>query len=213
MKTEIEKANINAVKKYLSDKDKYMADFIKIAPEFNLKINNLTSVYHALIESIISQQLSGKAASTIFKRLCLLFNSNLVRPLDIIRSDDEELRSVGISKQKITYIRELTEYELSGKLPSLKQLHKMDNKEIIEKLTQIKGIGKWTVEMLLIFRLGRIDVFSSNDLGLKKGFSVITRTYPNLPSIETMTGYAERNWKPYRSIASWYLWRACEGIQ
>ena len=108
MKTEIEKANINAVKKYLSDKDKYMADFIKIAPEFNLKINNLTSVYHALIESIISQQLSGKAASTIFKRLCLLFNSNLVRPLDIIRSDDEELRSVGISKQKITYIRELT---------------------------------------------------------------------------------------------------------
>ena len=89
----------------------------------------------------------------------------------------------------------------------------MDNEEIIEKLTQIKGIGKWTVEMLLIFRLGRIDVFSSNDLGLKKGFSVITRTYPNLPSIETMTDYAERNWKPYRSIASWYLWRACEGIQ
>ncbi len=212
MISEIEKANINEVKKYLSKKDKYMADFLKIAPEFNLKINNLTSVYQALIESIISQQLSGKAASTIFKRLCLLFNNNTVRPLDIIRCDDEELRSVGLSRPKISYIRELTEYKLSGKLPSLKQLQKMSNEEIIDKLTQIKGIGKWTVEMLLIFRLGRIDIFSGNDLGLKKGFAVITRTFPQLPDQKTMIDYAEKQWKPYRSIASWYLWRACEGV-
>ena len=213
MKTEIEKANINKIKKYLSAKDKYMADFLKIAPEFNLKINNFTSVYQALIESIISQQLSGKAATTIFKRLCSLFNSNIVRPLDIIRCEDEELRSVGISRPKIAYIRELTEYELSERLPSLKQLQKMTNEEIINKLTEIKGIGSWTVEMLLIFRLGRIDVISGKDLGLKKGFSVITRTYPKLPTQEQMLEYAEKFWKPYRSIASWYLWRACEGIQ
>ena len=84
--------------------------------------------------------------------------------------------------------------------------------EIIEKLSQIKGIGRWTVEMLLIFKLGRIDVISGKDLGLRKGFAVITGKYPNLPTSEEMLEYAEKHWKPYRSIASWYLWRACEGI-
>ncbi|MBQ3644489.1 MAG: DNA-3-methyladenine glycosylase 2 family protein [Candidatus Riflebacteria bacterium] len=211
IKTQIENADIEQVKEYLSKKDKYMAKFLKIAPEFNLKINSLTSVYHSLIESIISQQLSGKAASTIFMRLCNLFNSKQILPLDIIRSDDDELRSVGISRPKIAAIRDLTDFELSGKLPDLKKLHKMKNEEIIENLTQVKGIGRWTVEMLLIFRLGRIDVFSSKDLGLRKGFAVIKGTYPNLPKIEEIEQYAEKYWKPYRSIASWYLWRACEG--
>ena len=212
MKTQIEKANIAKIKKYISEKDKYMASFLKIAPEFNLKINEVTTVYQALIESIIAQQLSGKAASSIFNRLCSLFNNNQVRALDIIRCDDDDLRNVGISRPKIASIRDLTEFELRGELPGLKLLQKMDNNEIIDNLTKIKGIGQWTVEMLLIFKLGRIDVISGKDLGLRKGFSVITGTYPNLPTADYLLDYAEKNWKPYRSIASWYLWRACEAI-
>ena len=210
-KSEIEKADIANVKEYLSKKDKYMAKFLKIAPEFNLKINSLTSVYQSLIESIIAQQLSGKAASTIFMRLCNLFNSNQIRPLDIIRSEDDELRSVGISRPKIAAIRDLTDFEINGKLPNLTKLHKMQNEEIIETLSQIKGIGCWTVEMLLIFKLGRIDVISGKDLGLRKGFAIIKGIYPTLPSDNEMLEHAEKYWKPYRSIASWYLWRACEG--
>ena len=212
MKTEIEKANISEVKSYLALKDKDFAEFFKIAPEFNLRINSFSSVYQALIESIIYQQLSGKAAYAIFRRLCSLFNNNSVRPLDIIRSEDDELRAIGIARPKINSIRDLTEFETSGKLPNLKQLHKMDNDEIIDRLTKIKGIGQWTVEMLLIFRLGRIDVISGKDLGLRKGFAILKRTYPNLPSPQMMLEYAEKQWKPYRSIASWYLWRACEGL-
>lgn len=212
MKTQIEKANIEEIKKYLSKKDRNMAKFLKIAPEFNLRINSQTTVYQTLIESIISQQLSGKAAATIFKRLCSFFNNNELRPLDILRCDDDELRSIGISRPKIASIRDLTDYELRGELPSLKQLHKLENEEIIKKLSQIKGIGKWTVEMLLIFKLGRIDIISEKDLGLRKGFAIITGKYPNLPTSEDMLNYAEKYWKPYRSIASWYLWRACEGI-
>ncbi len=212
MKTQIEEANISEIKKYLSKRDKNMAKFLKIAPEFNLKINSFTSIYQALIESIISQQLSGKSASTIFKRLCSLFNGKSIRPLDILRAEDDELRGIGVSRPKISYIRDLTEYELSGRLPSIKQLHKMENAEIIEKLSQIKGIGSWTVEMLLIFRLGRIDIISGKDLGLRKGFAVITGSYPNLPAPDYMLEYANKYWKPYRSIASWYLWRACESI-
>ena len=164
-----------------------------------------------MIESIISQQLSGKAAYSIYSKLCKLYNNNTVRPLDIIRSEDDELRAVGISRPKISAIRDLTEFELSGRLPELKKLHKMSDSEIITNLTQIKGIGQWTVEMLLIFRLGRIDVISSNDLGLRKGFAIIRGKYPTLPQPEEMFKYAEKHWKPYRSIASWYLWRACEG--
>ena len=211
IKTQIERADITEVKEYLSRKDKKMAEFLKIAPEFNLKPNSLTSVYQALIESIISQQISGKAAQSIYNKLCRLFNNNKVRPLDIIRSDDEELRTAGVSRPKIAAIRDLTEFEINGKLPSLSKLHKMQNEEIIESLTQIKGIGRWTVEMLLIFRLGRIDVISGKDLGLRKGFAVVEGTYPSLPTAEEMLEHAEKYWKPYRSIASWYLWRACEG--
>ena len=125
IKSEIEKADITHVKEYLSKKDKYMARFLKIAPEFNLKINSLTSVYQSLIESIIAQQLSGKAAGTIFMRLCSLYNSKQIQPLDIIRSEDDELRSVGISRPKIAAIRDLTEFEMSGELPSLSKLHKI----------------------------------------------------------------------------------------
>lgn len=211
MKTQIELTDIAEAKKYLSKKDKKMAKFLKVAPKFNLKPNSLVSVYQALIESIIAQQLNGKAASCIFKRLCDLYSSkSIIRPIDILRTEDEDLRNIGISRPKIASIRDLTEFEIEGKLPNINKLHKMTNEEIIENLVKIRGIGNWTVEMLLIFCLGRVDVISGKDLGLRKGLAVIEGIYPRLPTSEEMLEKAEKCWKPYRSIASWYLWRAAE---
>lgn len=213
MKTEIELVDIKSAIKQLGKTDERMAEFLTIAPEFNLKVADFSSVYQALIESIISQQLSMKASNCIFKRLCnLCFFNNKIKPLDIIRTGDEELHEIGISKPKITAIRDLTDYEMNGDLPDYNQLLTMSNEDIIRNLTRIRGIGQWTVEMLLIFKLGRKDVFSLTDLGLRKGFAIVQRTYPKLPSIEKMQSHAEKHWKPYRSIASWYLWRACEGL-
>lgn len=214
MKAEIELVNINSVIRKLSKTDKKMAEFLEIAPAFNFRLATFTSVYQALIESIISQQLSMKAANCIFKRLCSLYSSNPknIRPFDIFRTDDEELHNIGISTPKITAIRDLTEHALNGYLPDNEALLSMTNDEIIEKLTKIKGIGQWTVEMLLIFKLGRKDVIPGNDQGLKKGFAIVERTYPNLPASKELLAHAEQHWKPFRSIASWYLWRACEAF-
>ena len=203
--------NLTRIKNRLGLSDKRMCDFLKIAPDCNLKPNGLTSIFQALVESIISQQLSVKAASCIFKRLCSLFGSqNTVRPLDIFRTSDDELRAIGISKPKTAAIRDLTDFALSNRLPTIEQLEGMSDEAIIESLTQIKGIGRWTVEMLLIFKLGRIDVMASSDQGLRKGFAIIEGIYPRLPSPQELAEHAEKHWKPYRSIASWYLWRACE---
>lgn len=213
MKTEIELLDINKVKRALGKTDKNMAEFLTIAPEFNLKPSAFTSVFQALVESIIAQQLSAKAANCIFRRVCYLFgSSSSIRPLDIFRAEDEELHDLGVSTPKIAAIRDLTDFEMSGRLPSLEQLAGMDNESIIENLIKIKGVGRWTVEMLLIFKLGRADVISGNDLGLRKGFAIIERTYPKLPTSDEMLIHAEKHWKPYRSIASWFLWRACEGL-
>ena len=213
MVTEIESLNIARVKRALGKTDKKMAEFLKIAPEFNLVPRSFTSVYQALVESIIAQQLSGKAANCIFRRVCNLFgSSNTIKPLDIFRAEDEELHSLGVSAPKIKAIRDLTDFEMSGRLPSLEQLNKMENEAIIETLVKIRGVGRWTVEMLLIFKLGRADIISGNDLGLRKGFAIVERTYPILPTSEEMLAHAEKHWKPYRSVASWYLWRACEGL-
>lgn len=213
MQTEIELLNIAKVKRALGKTDKKMAEFLKIAPDFNLRPSSFTSVYQALVESIISQQLSAKAANCIFRRVCNLFgSSNSIRPLDIFRAEDEELHDLGVSTPKIAAIRDLTDFEMSGRLPSIEQLNEMDNESIVQSLVKIRGVGRWTVEMLLIFKLGRADVISGNDLGLRKGFAIVERTYPTLPTSEEMLAHAEKHWKPYRSIASWYLWRACEGL-
>lgn len=212
--SEIEKTDIEKAKRKLGARDKRMKEFLGFAPQFNLVPATMTSVYQSLVESIISQQLTGKAAFTIFRRLCNLFGSvSQVRPVDIFRCEDDELRAIGISRPKIAAIRDLTDFTLDGKLPGCEKLQNMKNEDIINTLVQIKGVGQWTVEMMLIFKLGRVDVISGNDLGLKKGFAIIEGTWPNYPTSEIMLSHAEKYWKPYRSIASWYLWRAAEGLR
>jgi 3-methyladenine DNA glycosylase/8-oxoguanine DNA glycosylase len=130
-------------------------------------------------------------------------------PLDVIRASEEELRAAGLSRNKAIAIKDLAEFALAQKLPDENKIKQMTNEEIIETLTQIKGIGRWTVEMILIFRLGRADVTSLKDYGLQKGLALLSGNYPTLPSISEFREQSEK-WKPYRSIATWYLWRVAD---
>ncbi|HTV66328.1 MAG TPA: hypothetical protein VMD98_12025, partial [Bryocella sp.] len=123
-------------------------------------------------------------------------------------ASDERLRSAGLSRNKMLAIRDLAAKTLDGTVPTVKQAHRMSDDELIERLTEVRGIGRWTVEMLLIFRLGRPDVFPVDDYGVRKGFAKM-RKLAELPKPKELMAYGER-WRPYRSVASWYLWRAAE---
>lgn len=193
----------------LGQADSDLKKLINVAPEFNIKIDSMTSTFQALLEAIVYQQLTGKAAATIFNRVLGLFGcKGSVSPLDIIRARDAELRSAGLSGAKIAAARDLAEFAISGRLPDLKNMQKMSNAQIINCLTGIRGIGRWTVEMLLIFKLGRADIMAANDYGLQKGLAII-RGQKTLPGPKDLEEQAKA-WRPYRSIAAWYLWRAAE---
>ncbi len=205
--------DIAAAIDHLSTADVELGRFIKTAPQFNLKCDNLASPFQALLEAIVYQQLTGKAAATIFGRLLRLFSAeNTVSPLDIIRASDEEFRSAGLSGPKIAGIRDLAEFAAAGRLPDLKTLQRMPDMEIITSLCRIRGIGRWTVEMLLIFKLGRADVMAADDYGLRKGLAVLRGTPQSLPSAKELARQAQC-WQPFRSIAAWYLWRAAEAAK
>ncbi len=161
---------------------------------------------YSLSRSIISQQLSTKAASAIHRRFLALY-SGLPTAQAILDTPDQDLRGVGLSRSKVLYMRDLSENVLNG-LPTLAQLETIDDEAIIQTLTQVKGIGRWTVQMLLIFRLHRWDVLPVDDLGIR---SSIRRAYqladlPDKKAIERLGTV----WQPYRTIASWYLWRSLE---
>ncbi len=160
----------------------------------------------SLSRSIISQQLSVKAASAIYRRFLALY-SGMPTAEAILDTPDEDLRGVGLSRAKVLYMRDLSENVLNG-LPTLAQLEAIDDEAIIQTLTQVKGIGRWTVQMMLIFRLHRWDVLPVDDLGIRAG---IRRAYQleNLPDKKAIEQLGKA-WQPYRTIASWYLWRSLE---
>lgn len=160
----------------------------------------------SLSRSIISQQLSVKAASAIYRRFLALY-SGMPTAEAILDTPDEDLRGVGLSRAKVLYMRDLSENVLNG-LPTLAQLETIDDEAIIQTLTQVKGIGRWTVQMMLIFRLHRWDVLPVDDLGIRAG---IRRAYQleNLPDKKAIEQLGKA-WQPYRTIASWYLWRSLE---
>jgi DNA-3-methyladenine glycosylase II len=163
-------------------------------------------VLFSLSRSIISQQLSTKAAKAIHTRFLALY-SGLPTAEAIINTADEDLRSVGLSRSKTLYIKDLAQQILNG-LPTITELATLEDEAIVEQLTQIKGIGRWTVQMLLIFRLHRWDVLPIDDLGIRSG---IRRAY-NLAELPNAKAIAQlgQPWQPYRTIASWYLWRSLE---
>jgi DNA-3-methyladenine glycosylase II len=168
------------------------------------KIRLVKNPYRSLIDAIITQQLSGAAADSISKKFQKLYQ-RYPRPIDVIATPDFKLRSAGLSKMKVAYIKDLSEKIQSKKLRIISLKDRTDE-EIITHLTQVKGIGRWTAEMFLIFSLGRLDVLPVGDLGLKKG---IQRLYsmPELPEKEEIEEIAE-DWRPYRTVATWYIWKS-----
>lgn len=167
-----------------------------------------TDYYRELVESIISQQLSVKAAATITKRFIDLFE-HFPEPQEILERDFSELRGVGLSGQKTNYVRDLAQKVLDGEV-RFGHLDKLSNSEITAELTVVKGIGEWTVHMFLIFCMGRFDVLATGDLGVRTG---IMKLYDlaQLPSPADMAAIAEKNrWAPYESIACWYVWKSLD---
>lgn len=164
--------------------------------------------FRSLVAAIVSQQLSGKAADTIFARVEGLGGGTLPGPAELAAMPDETLRGVGLSAAKTRGVKDLSSRVLGGLL-DLDALHAHDDEAVIELLTAVKGIGRWTAEMFLMFRLGRPDVLSTADLGLRKGLMML-RGLSELPDPGTMERLTAR-WRPYRSVGCWYLWRVAEG--
>lgn len=168
------------------------------------------SVYAALAEAIVSQQLSGRAAATIYGRVCALCPGARggPRPEQILATSDEALRGAGLSRAKLLALRDLAERSLAGDVPSLAQARRLSDEALIERLTAVRGVGRWTVEMFLIFRLGRPDVLPVDDYGVRKGFA-LAYGLDALPKPRALAEYGER-WAPWRTVASWYLWRVAD---
>jgi DNA-3-methyladenine glycosylase II len=193
---------------HLKRADRRMAHLIERVGPCTLKLRHEHSIFYSLLRSIVYQQLAGKAAAAILGRVDQLFPGALATPEQIVAETEERLRSAGLSRNKMLAVKDLALKTLDGTVPHGSAIDKMSDEEIIERVSQVRGIGRWTVEMLLIFRLGRTDVLPLDDFGVRKGFQ---RTYrlPDMPTKQQMLKKGER-WKPWRSIASWYLWRAAE---
>ena len=165
--------------------------------------------FRALMRSIIYQQLSGKAAGTIYGRVLDLFpQSARPEPEQVLSLPDEAFRGAGMSRAKVAAIKDLAGKTLEGEVPQGRRLNGMPDDEIIRRFTCVRGVGEWTVQMMLIFDLGRADVLPVKDLGVRKGF-MFTYELNGLPETKDLLDHGEI-WRPYRSVASWYLWRAVE---
>ena len=174
------------------------------------EVRSAASVYAALAQSIVSQQLSGKAAATIYGRLCALFPGARggPKPAQVLSASDEALRGAGLSRAKALALRDLAERSLAGEIPTLAAARRLPDDALIERLTAVRGIGRWTVEMFLIFRLGRPDILPVDDYGVRKGFALAWGLAEH-PSPRALAAHGER-WAPYRTVASWYLWRRAD---
>jgi 3-methyladenine DNA glycosylase/8-oxoguanine DNA glycosylase len=195
--------------RYLAEADPRLGALIARAGPFTMRPPPTQSLFAALVEAIVYQQLSGRAAETILGRVVALYRPRrFPRPQDIVDTPAERLRGAGLSAAKTLALRDLGERTLDGTVPPLGRVRRMSDEEIIERLTTVRGVGRWTVEMLLLFRLGRPDVLPLGDLGVRKGFArAFSRRVLTDPMV--LSRRAER-WRPYRSVASWYLWRALD---
>ncbi len=199
-----------AAVRHLRASDAQLGRLIDEVGPFRMQLQKTPRVFGALAEAIVYQQLNGKAAATIFARLCALFpNAALgLEPERIFGASDAKLRSAGLSLSKSLSLQDLARRTQAGELPTLAEIQGLDDEAIIKRLTEVRGIGRWTVEMLLIFRLGRPDVLPVDDYGVRKGFA-LTFEKSELPAKKELEKRGER-WKPYRTVASWYLWRATD---
>jgi len=217
----------------LSAADPKLGKLIARAGPFTMRLASAQSPFEALVESIIYQQLHGKAAAAIHRRLLESFGPTLAppnfsaaaqaigllhpTPQQILDCPNEQLRAAGLSANKTLALRDLAAKTIDGTVPTLARIRRMSDDAIIEHLTQVRGVGRWTVEMLLIFRLGRPDVLPTGDYGIRKGFALTFGklkpadkvTPADLPSPAEIERRAKK-WHPWCSVASWYMWRACD---
>src|ERR1700761_8288459 len=201
----------------LATADARLGALIEQVGPFGLQVKSTHSPFEALLEAILYQQLHANAARAILGRLLALFGDLHPQPEQLLAVPDEMLRAAGLSQGKLLSLRDLAAKTLDGTVPSIGAIRRLPDQEIIDRLSHVRGIGTWTAEMLLIFRLGRPDVFPGTDYGIRKGYLLTFGRVPAgkpialemLPKAEQMQRRVAR-WKPWRSVASWYLWRACE---
>jgi len=186
-----------------------MAELIARSRRYNITPAISIRPFDALAESIAYQQLSGKAAAKIFSRVRALYpKRKWLDPEQLLATPDETLRGAGLSRAKTAALKDLAAKTMDGTVPSGRALIRMTDDEIIERLTAVRGIGRWTVEMLLLFDLGRPDVWPVDDYGVRKGFAK-TFGRRKLPTPKQLVKFGEK-WRPYRSVAAWYFWRALD---
>ena len=195
--------------------DAKLGALIDRAGPFTLKLDHSVSPFESLLESILYQQLHGKAAAAIHRRVREYFRGDPTPKL-LLDTPDDILRGCGVSVNKIRAMKDLAARTMDGTVPSHSAIVKMSDADIVGRLTEVRGIGSWTVEMLLIFRLGRPDVLPVTDYGVRKGFALTFMRVPKSRPIEAsdlpkpdVVFRRARRWAPYRSVASWYMWRAC----
>jgi DNA-3-methyladenine glycosylase II len=194
---------------HLARADRRLARVIAKAIEFKLEIEEAQSPYEALLEAIIYQSISGKAAETIFGRVKALgATGRCPTPRETLNLRKQKLRAAGLSGAKIAAVRDLAQKTIEGIVPTLEQAQKMSDQELVERLDSVRGVGTWTVEMFLIFRLGRPDVLPIHDYGVQKGFA-LTYGKKEIPKPRELAAFGER-WRPYRTVAAWYMWRAVQ---
>lgn len=196
---------------HLREVDPVLARVIDAVGPLRIERKTTPSLFGALAEAIVYQQLNGKAAATIHARVCALFPraKQGPGPAHILRAPDEKLRGAGLSAAKLLALKDLARKAKDRAIPTLEEAHAMDDAALIESLTAVRGIGTWTVQMLLMFRLGRPDVLPVDDYGIRKGFQVAYLKRA-LPAPKDVAKHGAR-WAPHRSAASWYLWRAADG--
>ena len=201
---------------HLKKNDPKLGQLIDRVGEFKMKLDAAPSPFETLLEAILYQQLNGKAAATIHGRVREFFGGDPT-PQQLLSVPDERLRGCGVSGNKIKAMKDLAAKTLDGTVPSHTAIMKMPDADIVERLTEVRGIGSWTVEMLLIFRLGRPDVLPVTDYGIRKGYALTFLKLPKTRAVEAkdlpkpdVLFRRARKWTPFRSVASWYLWRACD---
>jgi len=193
---------------HLAAADERLALVIARAAPCSLRPKRLGSLFTVLLRAIVYQQLNGKAAGTILRRVEALFPGNRITPAALLAMPEDSLRAAGLSRNKLASVRDLAARTLDGTIPSPAAARKLSDDELVARLTEVRGIGPWTVHMLLMFDLGRPDVLPSGDYGVRMGFKKLYRKRTE-PSPDQIKRHASR-WQPYRSVAAWYLWRVHE---
>jgi DNA-3-methyladenine glycosylase II len=201
-----------AAHKHLSKRDPVLKRLIREHGFCALVPEKRRSPFQSLVQAVAHQQLNGTAANTILTRFLKLFpGRKFPRPEDLAGVTDEQIRACGFSFAKIRAIRDIAEKTLSGVVPTSRQIVKLSDAEIIERLTEVRGVGRWTVEMLLIFQLGREDVLPADDFGVRNGFRIAYKKR-EMPKPKALLKFGER-WRPHATTAAWYLWRAADAAR